>query len=110
VDDLEIGDLDVAHPYDSRAALDTTFFFNGGGNVWRQSDDSLGVLAQGRGSDATSSPGVVPLSSWPASSANPLIFIGDLRPFSLYLVFLATGHARTPTLLMPSQETHLRHR
>jgi hypothetical protein len=49
MDDLEIGDLDVAHPYDSRAALDTTFFFNGGGNVWRQSDDSLGVLAQGRG-------------------------------------------------------------
>jgi hypothetical protein len=42
-----IDSLDVAHPYDSGAALDTALFFNGS-YVGRQSDDGLGVLAQGR--------------------------------------------------------------
>jgi hypothetical protein len=44
-----IGDRDVAHPYDSSVAPDTTFFFNDGSYTGRQSDDGLGVLAQGRG-------------------------------------------------------------
>lgn len=49
-----IGSLDVAHPYASSAALETTFFLNAESYVGRQSDDDLNFNVRNGGRLQTS--------------------------------------------------------